>query len=307
MTFDILLWNYYLKKVKLYINKNKYKPSKKNKDNNIKKLGSWLNTQKKYYNNNIITSFLDIDIKKTNIMNINNIKLKWEQFINEYKDYFLSNEEIWNNYLNQVIFYINENKSKPPYNDKYKKLNQWIYTQLSNYKNNEQIMKNNNIKLKWINFMNEYKEYFLSKEELWDNNLKQVILFINENNYKPSQYSDDINIKKLGSWIFNQQTNYKNNTKNMKDNNIKIKWEQFINKYNEYFLSNENAWYNNLEKINTYIIQNNCKPSRYNKNLNIKKLAIWFDRQKINYKYHKSIMKNDKIRLKWEQFIKKNC
>ena len=52
-------------------------PSKRDKDINIKILGSWLSTQKQNYKNN------------ENIMKINEeIKKQWEQFIEKYKELF---------------------------------------------------------------------------------------------------------------------------------------------------------------------------------------------------------------------------
>jgi hypothetical protein len=96
-------------------------------------------------------------------------------------------------------------------------------------------MKDNNIKIKWEEFIDQYKEYMLNNEESWYNNFKKVKLYINENKCRPSKHSKDNNIKQLGIWIGNQQNNYNKNEQIMKDNNIRIKWEQFINEYKEYF------------------------------------------------------------------------
>ena len=215
MDSNELIWNNNLEEVKLYINKNKCKPTFIINDNNIKKLCLWINNQMNYYKNNKY------------IMKKNHIKNKWEQFINEYKEYFSSYEEIWNNNLEEVKLFIDKNNCKPS-KDKY--LSQWIGMQLYNYKYNRKLMKNNNIRIKWEQFIEKYKKYFLSYEEIWNNNLEEVKLYIKKNKCKPSRYDKDDNSKKLFQWIVIQQHNYKNNIKTLKNNNLRIKWENFIKK-----------------------------------------------------------------------------
>jgi hypothetical protein len=97
-------------------------------------------------------------------------------------------------------------------------------------------MKDTNIRIKWEQFIDEYKEYMLNNKELWITNLEKVKKYINENKCRPSCHSKDNDIKQLGQWIHNQQTNYNKNEKIMKDTNIRIKWEQFIDEYKEYFI-----------------------------------------------------------------------
>ena len=71
------LWIDNLNKLEEYIIGNRKMPSKRDKDINIKILGSWLSTQKQNYKNN------------ENIMKINEeIKKQWEQFIEKYKELF---------------------------------------------------------------------------------------------------------------------------------------------------------------------------------------------------------------------------
>ena len=84
----------------------------------------------------------------------------------------------------------------------------------------------------------------------------------------------------------------------MKNNNIRTKWNNFINKYEKY-LNKEELWYDNLEKIKLYIKEYNRKPSQTSKDIEIKKLGVWFNSQKKNYKN-----KNNNIKISWENFIK---
>jgi superfamily II DNA or RNA helicase len=205
------LWNENLNEVINYIKENNKLPSSSDKNINIKSLGSWIIRQKDIYKNN------------TQIMKLNNeIKIKWEEFMKEYNQYFKTNEELWNENLNEVINYIKENNKIPSKhkNNKIKSLGSWIVTQKQNYKNNKCIMKlNENIRIKWEKFIEEYEEFFKTNEEIWNENLNEVINYIKENNKLPSSSDKNINIKSLGSWIIHQKKNYKNNTQIMKLNN----------------------------------------------------------------------------------------
>jgi hypothetical protein len=207
------IWNDNLNKVKLYMDKNNKRPI------DDKYLNQWLKHQTNNYNNN-----------NNRIMKNEVIKKLWEEFINDnkYKKIFMSNEEIWNDNLNKVKLYMDENNKRP--DDKY--LNQWLQDQTTNYKNNKYLMKNETIKKSWEEFINDdkYKIYFMSNEEIWNDNLNKVKLYMDENNKKP-------NDEYLKSWLYTQTKNYKNNEYIMKIETIKKLWEEFINdnKYKIYF------------------------------------------------------------------------
>jgi hypothetical protein len=150
-------WLVNLEKVKKYINENKKLPNKKDKNNEYRILYRWIINQKQNYK------------KERYIMK--NIKFKdlWNNFIIEYKIFFISNEELWIETLNKVKKYINENKKKPSINDKnkYNKfLSEWISTQIDNYNKKIQIMKNPSIKKLWENFINENINLFIKNKSL---------------------------------------------------------------------------------------------------------------------------------------------
>ena len=139
-----------------------------------------------------------------------------------------------------MINYINKNNKKPSNHDKnieIKFYGRWISGQLKNYKNNEQIMKNENIKKLWEEFVNDskYKKYFLSNEDEWKLNLEWIINYIDKNNKRPSEVNEKT--KYYSKWIGTQIGNYKNNKHIMENDNIKKLWENFINDpiYKKYF------------------------------------------------------------------------
>jgi len=100
-------------------------------------------------------------------------------------------------------------------------------------------MKIDEIYNKWNKFINNslYIKYFQSNEDNWFEILNQVIQYINIYKKNPSQTDKDKNVKNLGQWISNQQTNYKNKEQIMKNEIIYNKWNEFINndKYKQYF------------------------------------------------------------------------
>ena len=91
----------------------------------------------------------------------------------------------------------------------------------------------------------------------------------------------------------------------MKSPEIRKSWEYFRNKYSQYFQSNEEIWYTNLNKLEKYILENNKLPPRFDKNKEIKQLGMWVSNQKSNYKKEIEIMKSPDIRKSWEDFRNK--
>ena len=90
------------------------------------------------------------------------VKKKWEDFISQYSKYFLDNEQMWMDKLNKVKEYIDTNKKKPSSKKEEKNMYHWLYQQSTNYKNNKHSMKEENIKKKWEDFIQDdkYKQYF---------------------------------------------------------------------------------------------------------------------------------------------------
>ena len=190
-------------------------------------------------------------------------------------------------------------------NNTIKKLGKWIIQQQINYLKKQNIMKIPDIQKLWEEFIEKYNEYVISKEELWIDTIKKVEEYIDKNKKRPSDRDNNYSIKKLGIWINTQQINYLRKQKNMKNLNIQKLWEEFIEKYNEYFISNEEQWKNNIQEVSKYIDENKKRPSNTNKNDSIKKLAAWINTQQNTYSKNKHIMKNLYIQKLWEEFIEK--
>ena len=89
-------------------------------------------------------------------------------------------------------------------------------------------MKDENLRKKWKDFTDKYIQFFLSNDELWNNNLILVEKYIIKNNKRPSEKDKDIEIKKLGRWVSIQTKNYSNNKEIMKDENVNDLLKNFL-------------------------------------------------------------------------------
>jgi superfamily II DNA or RNA helicase len=279
-------WINILEKVKKYMDENNKRPHRKSENF----LNRWIDIQIQNFKN------------QKNIMTNINIYNKWNELINDekYREYFMSNEEIWTNTLEEIKQFINDNERKPLYNNEYeKRLINWINTQTQTSKNRTKIMKEDDIYNKWNEFINDdkYREYFISNEENWYNNLEEVKKYIDKNNKRPSDSSKNKDEKELGKWLSHQKTNSDKRTKIMKNDEIYNKWNEFINdeKYKEYFMSNEEKWINILEKVKKFIDEHKKRPSSESKNKDEKSLGNWLQYQITNSKKRKDIMKDDEI------------
>ena len=217
--------------------------------------------------------------------------------------------ELWLINLQKLDDYIVENKKTPSQCDKnreIKTLSKWLTQQKQNYKNKKHNMKNEKIKIKWEEFIEKHKEYFMSNEEEWKLKLKELDDYIVENEKRPSIKDKNIEIESLAIWIYTQTQNYKNKKQIMTDENIRNKWEEFVEKHKEHFTTLDEKWYINLQKADNYLIDNKEKPSIKDKNIEIESLARWIYHQTNSYKDKKHAMNNDNIRKKWEEFVEKH-
>jgi superfamily II DNA or RNA helicase len=225
-------WVNKLEIIKKYMDENKCRPSSEDENNEISSYGKWLQHQKTNYD------------KKIHIMKNDDIREKWTLFINnsKYKKYFLSNEDLWNNSLEIIKKYIDDNKKRPSANDKNKEIksySSWVSKQVLNYIRNKHIMLNIEIRKKWELFINDpkYKEYFISSEDYWINILENIKKYIIENNKRPSSEDKDETIKFYGKWLGTQKITYIKKENIMKNEEIRKLWELFIKdpNYLKYF------------------------------------------------------------------------
>lgn len=253
----------------------------------------WLSRQHNIYN------------KKIDIMNNPNIIKLYEDFLDKYKKYLLTNKEKWESNFEKVKKYIDEHKKKPSESDTdpdTKFIGVWINIQQTKIIKDEGLMKIEYFRKKWENFIIEYKKYFITNEEAWKSNLENVKKYINENNKSPSISDKNNDTQILGQWISTQHKNYSREENIMKTLYIKKIWEDFINDNKQHYESNEEKWIKQLNKVKQFIDEHKIKPNKRDKNSYIKSLGIWLSNHKTNYVKNMEIMKYPDIRKQWEKF-----
>lgn len=229
-------------KIKKYIDEKKIRPTPSHKNKEISEMGRWYAMHQQYYNNKVFC------MKNIEIYN------KWTGFIEEYKTFLKNNIEIWFDNLKKVESYINKNKKKPSEKIGPKseiELGVWIRIQQTNYIIKKHIMKNTEIYNSWTNFLNNFKLYFRTSDQIWSDNLHNLDIFISTNYQRPKQNSKCDDEKKLAVWLNTQLTNFRKNHDLLNDH-AKKPFIDFIKKYKIYFKHEYNICIdNNLFNTNT--------------------------------------------------------
>ena len=214
----------------------------------------------------------------------------------------------WEEKLATVEEYIREYGRLPTKHDKDKgksSLAYWIDNQKHIYIYIKQIMKDEDIRKLWEDFINKYPELFKSNKEIWIEKKNQLEDYIQTNNKLPWQTDKDNGDRLLAKWKTHQIQNYYKRVHNMKDEDIRKLWEDVVNKYPELFKSNKEIWIEKKNQLEDYIQANNKLPSHTDKDNCVKKLARWECEQNKNYKKEDKIMKDEDIRKLWEDVVNK--
>jgi hypothetical protein len=164
------LWKKSLDDVKIFLNKNKKAPSNGKKEEG--KLAVWIYRQQDNYKNN------------SYMMQYEEIYNLWKNFIEEYKEYILSNEDKWNKNYIDAKNYIKINKKLPSMKDN-RFLSSWIRHNQYSYIKKENLMLIDKYRDIWSKFIEEYDKYFYNPEKMWFEQLNKVKNFINNYNRKP--------------------------------------------------------------------------------------------------------------------------
>lgn len=260
-----IIWKDNLNKVKEYIRKFGKPPTLGNPE--YKKLSKWLHNQKQRI-------YMKDDYTK---------KL-WDDFN---KEYLLTND-IWYNTLEKLKNYIDTYHEIPLQTDEIYEIRilaLWLSRQKKYYTNND--MKEE-YKVKWIEFIEEYDEYIISREEEWYIKLDVLKLYINVHKEKPKQ-----KIHHIGTWLYMQQQYYKLKKFNMRHEHIRKEWEKFNQDYRHYLILGD-IWLNKLKLLKEYINANKKLPPKDSE------LYNWIKTQQKNHLNHR--MKND-IEQEWKLFM----
>ena len=230
---------------KRYIDTNHKRSSTTDKDETVKRRGQWMHTQVKAYK------------KNTGIMKNEAVRKMWEEFVNDdnYKKYFRTEPnrpamcvDTFKAELDLEKTYIDTNHKRSSTTDKdetVKRRGVWMTNQGKAYKKNTGLMKDEQVRKEWEEFVNDdrYKIYFRSEPiirldvDTFKATLSIEKTYIDTNQKRSSRKDSDETIKRRGQWITNQGAAYKKNTGIMKEEAVRKEWEDFINdvRYKKYF------------------------------------------------------------------------
>lgn len=245
----------------------------------------------------------------TGRMRIQLNRTKWEQFINKHKSLFLNKDEIWYKTFNQLKDWINQNNKRPAQTSKNsteKQLGYWIQNQMNNYSKQTQAMKDPNKRQLWLEFIEENKQIFLTKDEIWYQIFDDLKIWMSQNRKRPSHSSKNLIEKQLGNWLAHQIKNYSKQKESMKDPNKRQLWSEFLEQNKHLFLSNDEIWHQTFNELKIWISQNNKRPSGNSKNLIEKQLGNWIQKQMDNYSKQIHSMSNPDKRTLWSNFMEQN-
>jgi superfamily II DNA or RNA helicase len=289
-------WVTTLQQVMSFIDVNNKLPSRDSENKDERLLGSWFTMEQINY--------------KNGSMKDESRRQQWKEFIEKYNQYFIDTEDICNNKWEldfiQVKEFMNVNNRRPISSRKntYEgRLGFWISYQRGSYKDKTRTMILESRRLIWENFIEEYKQYFIDTKDQWVTILQQLMSFIDVNNTLPSSTSKDKDEKRLYIWFNDQKRNYKNGSMILESR--RQQWDAFCGdeKYKQYFIDTKDQWDTILQQLMSFIDVNNALPSSTSKDRDEKRLYIWINAQKRNYKSQKDGMKEESRRLIWENFI----
>jgi len=287
------VWNINFEEVKQFMDKYKKRPSSTSTNKDEQFLGRWIGSQLTNYTN------------ETRSMNNVSKRKKWNEFIVKYKEYFLSDDEVWNTKFEEVKQFMDKYKKRPSSTSKNKDekfLGSWIQTQNTNYKQKGKSMETEERRKIWDEFVEKYKPYFLSDDEKWNTNFEELKKFMDTEDKRPSDKSKNKDEKTLGGWIGCQLKNYKKKGKSMETEERRKLWDEFIVKYKEYLVSDDEKWDTKFEELKQFINNNQKRPSSTSKNKDEKTLGGWINKQVSNYKKKKDSMKTEERRKIWDEF-----
>lgn len=212
----------------------------------------------------------------------------------------------WKKNFNELKEFIKKFNKLPSLKIKDEKyLSHWIYDQNHHLKNNQNIMKVQEIKELWNDFVSQNKNLFVSNNEIWNNNLNKLENFILSNNRLPTQGSkEEKDTILLAKWIVRNNDEYNKNEKAMKDEETRSLWNNFKENYSKFFYEKNDLWNDNMTSIENFIKLKNVLPVENKSRKEEYDLRIWLKTQiKI---YNKNQFENDNNkRLIIENFLSK--
>jgi superfamily II DNA or RNA helicase len=317
-------WKNTHEKMCKFIDSKKKSPSNGAKEPEEKRLGTWIDNQKKNYNS------LGPEFSKHIMKNFPEIWKIWTETLADsiFSEALADPVQKWKNKHYQMCRFIETNCRSPSPHSKLhyeKRLGCWISTQKANYDENGSehsmcIMKTNpevwQIWTETIADPKYNKHLVVDFVKDWKNNHKNVCEYIEKNGRAPSKIAKNSVDKKMGCWVSTQKDNYDANGSEMSKGIMKTNpelWQIWMNtlanpKYSDAFADTVQIWKNSHKKICEFIEKNGRAPSQCSKNPDDKILGSWIGTQKQQYnesgpQYSDKIMKTPEIWKMWSDLM----
>lgn len=291
------VWDEMLYKLKIFIERVGKLPSEESRNRCEKVLGRWTCRQKQCYK-----------LKKERMQENSERRHKWKTFVEDYSNIFRSKDEVWDDMLEKVRTFIKEN-NKLPSQTKHSKgenrLSSWLNQQKVKHKARVGGMQDESRYNEFEAFMEEYHEYFKDGDQVWDEMLTKLRIFVKEKAKLPSTTSTSKTEQVLGQWASRQKSNYRDHKDGMKNKARRARWETFIREYKELLKESDQIWDEMLTAVNTFIEKNGKLPSSGSHDKHEKSLGYWVNNQKTNHKTGK-LNDYDKDQ-NWETFVEKHA
>jgi len=269
--FGIDKWKKNLVDLKKFIEINGRKPLAKSIDEYERIQGKWLENQ--VYDNK----------HGRNIMKLIAVKKIWEDFVNENKKLFVSNNEHWQDKLNELEEFIVQKSRLPTQgsteDEETFKLAKWIVRNNEQYEKQEKSMNNQENRDIWDNFKNKYSKLFNSKKDDWFDKIQQIIDFIAIHKRLPYESKSNKTEYDLKIWIKTQGKVYAKNKFSNEQERINI-YEKLVSDNPDLFTKSESGlenWIEKYEQLIEFIKKYNGLPKEKPKtdDQELKSLGIW--------------------------------
>lgn len=257
--------------------------------------------------NKNLGGYINIITSNLNIENDNDISFCYEMIYNN-MGILTDPDQIWEYKFEQVKNYINKYKQLPPFQRTNKVLTalaRWIQYQRDSYIKKNFLMKKTYYYDKWTNFMLQYNEYFINKEDLWKSTYSDFKEYVIVFGKAPSKESADIHEKKLCNWLHNQRKLHTHGKLHgthrsvMQNDELRIMWENlyYSPEFYNIIATDNDIWDDKYNEYKKYLNIEGKLP-RHKSN---KLLYLWGNTQTKNY-INKS-MKHDLYYKLWDNLM----
>lgn len=138
---------------------------------------------------------------------------------------------------------------------------------------------------------------------MWYKRLEQVEAYLLAQGKRPNLNASDSDEKKLGKWLWQQDTNYAKNLCIMRDDTVRAEWESFMSRHAEIIDGPRIlSWRRTLKKVMAYVSSQGAPPSHISKYAVHRTLGEWMSTQHTNYSTNSQMMKYEIVRAEWEAF-----